>query len=302
MTRPVTLDAEQSRALHAHAPGAFWTRLAVFSALYAGAAIGAVALPWYAALPCYVLAAAALHGVSLFTHEAVHGVLFRHRGLNHLFGALCAWPVLQNFAAYRVLHLRHHAQLGAEGDPDHFDNYTQRRWLVYGMHWGRLLAGYPAYLLAIPVLAFKHGAARDRVLLTLETLAAAVLLTWACLTLPTAWVMHGWLLPMVVINTMVNIRGMSQHTLLTDTADVVQGTRTILTNPVTRFFMCNENYHLEHHLYPGVPWHRLPALHAALRPQLDALDAPFIPSYAAFARDFVQATVGGAPRNTVNPK
>jgi fatty acid desaturase len=261
--------------------------------------VGAVQLPWYAALPCALLAAAALHGISLFTHEAVHGVLFRNRTLNHLFGALCAWPVLQNFAAYRVLHLRHHAQLGVEGDPDHFENYTRRRWLVYAMHWGRLLLGYPAYLLAIPVLAFRQGTTRDRFFLSLETAAAAGLLTLACLTLPTAWIVYAWLIPMAFINTMVNIRGMSQHTLLAESADVVHGTRTILTNPVTRFFMCNENYHLEHHLYPGVPWYRLPALHTALRPQLDALDAPFIPSYAAFARDFVQATMGGNARNTV---
>lgn len=299
MSRPVQLDAAQLKTLHAHDPLPFFRRLAIFSGLYAVAAFGAVLLPWYAALPCALLCAAALHGISLFTHEAVHGVLFRNRLANHIFGALCAWPVLQNFAAYRVLHLRHHAQLGVEGDPDHFENYTRRRWLVYGMHWGRLLLGYPAYLVAIPVLAFRHGTARDRVLLSLETMAAAGLLVVACLTLPTAWIVHAWLIPMAFINTMVNIRGMSQHTLLEQSADVVQGTRTILTNPVTQFFMCNENFHLEHHLYPGVPWYRLPALHTALRPQLDALDAPFITSYAAFARDFVQATVSGGPRNTV---
>ncbi len=42
---------------------------------------------------------------------------------------------------------------------------------------------------------------------------------------------------------MVNIRGMSQHTLLEHSDDDVLGTRTILTSPVVRFFMCNENFH-----------------------------------------------------------
>lgn len=30
---------------------------------------------------------------------------------------LCALPVLQNYAAYRVLHLKHHTHLGQPGDP-----------------------------------------------------------------------------------------------------------------------------------------------------------------------------------------
>lgn len=300
MSRPVALDPVFVQALHAPEPLATGRRAALFGLIYAAAAIGAVALPWYGALPCSVLAAAALHGISLFTHEAVHGVLARRRWLNHLLGALCAWPVLQNFAAYRVLHLRHHAHMGIEGDPDHYENYTGRRWLVYAMHWGRLLAGYPAYLLAIPVLALRQGAARDRLWLSLEVIAAAGGLTVACLTLPTAWIVHGWLIPMIVINTLVNVRGMSQHTLLADAADPVRGTRTIRGGPMSRFFMCNENFHLEHHLYPGVPWHRLPALHAALEPQLIALGAPLIPTYRSFVADFVGATLRGGARGTVS--
>src|SRR5438105_9025220 len=70
---------------------------------------------------------------------------------------------------------------------------------------------------------------------------------------------------MSIINSLVNIRAMSQHTFLKHHSDTVLGTRSILTNRVTAFFMCNENYHLEHHLYPGVPWYNLPRLHQALR-------------------------------------
>ena len=53
---------------------------------------------------------------------------------------------------------------------------------------------------------------------------------------------------MLIINSLVNIRGMSPHTFLEHQSDPIRGTRSILTNPVTAFFMCNENYHLEHHL------------------------------------------------------
>lgn len=272
-------------------------RLAAFAVLYAAAAYAAFrlagALPgtaWaYAAcLPLYVLAAASLHGISLFTHEAVHGTLATSPGWNRALGAACALPVLQNFAAYRVLHLRHHDHLGLPGDPDHYDNYTHWTWLVFAMHWGRLAVGYPAYITAIPVLGFRHARGRERAWVLLEA-GLAVLMVWAAVAspLPRGLLVHGWLMPMLVVNTLVNVRGMSQHTLLEDQADEVRGTRSILTNRVTAFFMCNENYHLEHHLYPGVPWYNLPRLHAAVRDELAARGAPYIGSYLAFVREFV---------------
>ena len=38
-------------------------------------------------------------------------------------------------------------------------------------------------------------------------------------------------------------------------------TRTVYMNPLFRFMYLNMNYHLEHHMFPMVPYHQLPALH-----------------------------------------
>ncbi|MCP3098902.1 fatty acid desaturase [Myxococcus sp. K15C18031901] len=265
-------------------------RLVVFVVLWLGATgLGlhvaqASSTPgtWLARGLLYVLAAASLHGISLFTHEAVHGGLSRRPWLNRLGGMLCAWPVLQDFAAYKVLHLRHHRDLGRGQDPDHYANYTGRRWLEVLMHWGRLLLGYPAYITLIPILGWKHGTASERRWVAFEVVAVVTggVLATVCLSWPV--LLHGWLIPMAIINTLVNIRGMSQHTFLPESDHPVRGSRSILSNPVTRFFMCNENYHLEHHLYPRVPWYNLPHLHRELRAGLLAQGAPFIPSYVSF--------------------
>jgi fatty acid desaturase len=301
----VRLRPEVLQAVYGLEHGRHYSRLATFIMLYLAGAVGAWwchllsrsgILPWLAALPMYVLAAASLHGISLFAHEAVHNTLSANRKWNWILGAACAIPVLQNCSAYRVLHLRHHKHLGEEGDPDHYANYTRWTWMIFCMNWLRLIAGYPIYIVMIPVLGFKHGTPRDRILILCEvfaTLALAVIV-WLS-SVPTALVVHGWLIPMILINTLVNIRGMSQHTLLTETTDEIKGTRTILTRPLVRFFMCNENYHLEHHLYPGVPWYHLSKVHAALRAELAAKGAPYIPSYYSFVRQFVAQSILRSP-------
>jgi len=288
-----------------------YVRLATFVGLYLATAAAACWLAhtlrgsaWlYAAnLPFYLLAAASLHGISLFTHEGVHGTLSPRLWWNRVLSIACALPVLQNYSAYKVLHLKHHHHLGQEGDPDHYANYTSWTWLEFAMHWGRLLIGYPAYILMIPILGYRHGTPSARRWIIFEAGLLAVLSAGAFLVVPWPWLLHGWLIPMVIINTLVNIRGMSQHTFLEHQSDTVLGTRSILTNRVTAFFMCNENYHLEHHLYPGVPWYNLPRLHQVLRNDLLAGGAPFISSYFAFVCEFVVKSLRRSPLGKAKPR
>ena len=293
------LDPVLARELHRAEHGRHYARLACFVILYgcsASAAWCLSSITWLAALPFYVCAAASLHGISLFTHEAVHGTLAKNKPWNAVLGALCAMPVLQNCSAYTVLHLRHHAHLGEERDPDHYAAYTRWTWLIFIMNWLRLMVGYPIYIVAIPILGFKHGNGRERTGILVEMGATSLLIICVLhFPLPAGLLIHGWVIPMFVINFMVNIRGMSQHTLLIETSDEVRGTRSILTSRLVAFFMCNENYHLEHHLYPAVPWYHLPQVHQALRGELVERGAPFISSYSAFVREFIIKSVKRSP-------
>jgi nitrite reductase/ring-hydroxylating ferredoxin subunit len=60
-------------------------------------------------------------------------------------------------------------------------------------------------------------------------------------------------------------------------------TRTVHMNPVFRFLYLNMNYHVEHHMYPSVPYHALPALHREIKDQL----APPLPTtWAAYREIF----------------
>jgi fatty acid desaturase len=56
-------------------------------------------------------------------------------------------------------------------------------------------------------------------------------------------------------------------------------------NPVFRFVYWNMNYHLEHHMFPMVPYHALPELHT----EMLADTPPPYPSTIAAFRELVPA-------------
>jgi fatty acid desaturase len=63
--------------------------------------------------------------------------------------------------------------------------------------------------------------------------------------------------------------------------------------------MCNLNYHLEHHLFPAVPWYNLPRLHALLAGQYRRAGAYVHRSYLGFLWEAARAGVHGTTSTTV---
>ncbi|MEX0628545.1 MAG: fatty acid desaturase, partial [Cucumibacter sp.] len=60
--------------------------------------------------------------------------------------------------------------------------------------------------------------------------------------------------------------GLTQHAgMAEDVFDHRLNSRTVYMNPISRFIYWNMNYHVEHHMFPMVPYHRLPELHAATK-------------------------------------
>ena len=55
--------------------------------------------------------------------------------------------------------------------------------------------------------------------------------------------------------------------------------RTVYMNPVFRFLYWNMNYHIEHHMFPMVPYHALPELHEELRADMPVPCSSTIAAY-----------------------
>jgi fatty acid desaturase len=75
--------------------------------------------------------------------------------------------------------------------------------------------------------------------------------------------------------------GLLQHGGLADNVtDHRLNSRTVLMNPVSRFIYWNMNYHVEHHMFPMVPYHALPRLHETIRHDLPAPTRSIAEGYA----------------------
>lgn len=82
--------------------------------------------------------------------------------------------------------------------------------------------------------------------------------------------------------------GLTQHSGLPENVqDHRLNCRTIYMNPVFRFLYWNMNYHTEHHMFPMVPFHALPRLHALIK---DDCPPPY-PSTLAAYRELVPAVL-----------
>ena len=62
------------------------------------------------------------------------------------------------------------------------------------------------------------------------------------------------------------IRSVAEHFGGLSYDNLLSSTRTVRTPFIEKFFIAPHNvgYHLEHHLYPGVPYYNLPKLHQLL--------------------------------------
>ena len=93
--------------------------------------------------------------------------------------------------------------------------------------------------------------------------------------LPTLY--GSWLMP---------VFGLTQHAgMAEDVLDHRLNCRTVYMNPVFRYLYWNMNYHLEHHMFPLVPYHQLPRLHELVK---DDCPPPY-PSLTATYREIIPA-------------
>jgi fatty acid desaturase len=276
----LSLDEVQRRRLYTPVPGAV---LRAFAGVYLGIIVTFTLALWAhspaAYVAAFIIAVAVQTHLAVLMHEGAHWLLHPDKATNdRLTNWLAAFPIGTTVAAYRCNHLRHHTYLGTPDDPD---------FVALGLP--PIRAG-----LAASVLGCLSGARHLRLLVKYYTQARTVdaqqpvapsglagrllwhgglfgIAAWA--GQPWAYVLV-WLLPLATFGVLINeVRSIVEHTPLIGplapggTERLEPTTRTVVAGWLGRLWIgpLNFHYHLEHHLYPGVPFSRLPDMHAALR-------------------------------------
>lgn len=99
--------------------------------------------------------------------------------------------------------------------------------------------------------------------------------TWAALAY--------WIAPMLVTKWAYMLQGTIKHLGRPHNDNLFENTRTARTGMLFHWLGWNMQYHTAHHLFPSVPFHRLPALHEAIVAKAGA--EPPTMGYFAFQKE-----------------
>ena len=219
-------------------------------------------------------------------HECGHGTAFRTRWMNDVVYHIASFQVMRNPVNWRWSHARHHTDTIIVGrDPEiafmHPVNLVLKALAFVGV--------YDTWVSFRTLLrnAFGHLSDDEKDYIPDSEIPKAVF--WArihmsvyALTLAvTVWMLlagFGWqaAIPFLLIGGpriygcwhMV-MTGLLQHGgLAEDVIDHRLNSRTVYMNPVSRWIYWNMNYHIEHHMFPMVPYYALPDLHDVVKDDL----------------------------------
>lgn len=205
-------------------------------------------------------------------HECAHGTAFRSRWLNETVLWITAIVYVVPPYFFRYFHLGHHRYTQMPGkdpslvlpEPATFGQYL---WYCAGLwFWWRNITwmvkhafGFmdPSSTLYVPKGKRRLMVIEARVMVGLYTLIGVVALSAGFGT----ELMICWLLPRFLGEPIQRIVRVAEHVGCAESPDLLTNTRTTLSNWAVNAVAWQMPYHAEHHLFPNVPFHALPALH-----------------------------------------
>lgn len=249
---------------------------------------------WFIAIP---VLGALLAFLFTIEHEATHQNLLGNGEINDWIGRICGFVIVLPFQWFRYFHMAHHRYTNIAGkDPEIAGGPRPNTRRAFFWH----VSGIPYWLAEGRVLmrlASRHGQMDDfipakgqsrtrteaRVMLAGYALAVISLLFSPALL----WI---WIVPVVIGQMLLRVFLLAEHADCPMVANMLENTRTTFTTRLMRWISWNASYHVEHHVYPTAPFHKLPELHRIIRQELRVTDD----GYTAFTRNFL-ARLGNAP-------
>jgi sphingolipid delta-4 desaturase len=223
---------------------------------------------WAGVAAAFLVGAFLDHALWVLIHECAHNLVFRRAAWNRLAAVTANLPhLLPSAISFQTYHLKHHAFQGVyELDADIPNRWEAR--LV-----GRSALRKAIWLLLFPLFQVTRPARMKEISLFGPWVFANIAVqlaydaaVWAFLG-PKAFLYLGLSFFFSVGLHPLGARWIQEHFL------VFEGQETSSYYGPLNVLALNVGYHNEHHDFPSVPWHRLPAVRRAVPEVYDALGA-----------------------------
>jgi fatty acid desaturase len=231
-------------------------------------------------VPIVMFIGARQHALAVLNHDAAHYRLLPNKQWNDWIAEpLLAWPILLSTRWFRTHHNSHHRYIGTEKDGNRklyqthtsngelveFWSFPKSPLAVAGMLLFDLLGGLGIlYVLRTIKRSLSLGDWRFSLIQGIYySIISAIIVFYHAEKL----VLLYWFVPLCSWFILVNhLRIIADHSAIANNHPVYQLTRTTKPSWLDLVFVVPRNisYHIEHHLYPTVPFYRLPQLHARL--------------------------------------
>lgn len=213
------------------------------------------------------------HALLIIMHDGAHFRLSNKRLLNDLTSDfLTAFPFLASTSWYRNHHAEHHRHLNTERDPDWARKVQSPEWQFpqAPAHLAKTLLkqvvfGGFEWVSLMVLMGVKAPEGRRAKILKLVYYLTAVTVIQA-LNLWTELALY-WAVPLLFIfPSLQRFRSMTEHFGL-ERSHEFKDARNTEAGPVESFLLSphGTNYHLVHHLFPGIPHYNLAKAHEELK-------------------------------------
>jgi len=214
-------------------------------------------------------------------HECIHKSAFKNKKLNEFVGYFIGFVLLRSFLNGRYRHMAHHTfTQHPEKDPDKVD--FPSTYLEYLKHvtsfsvWIRIIENLFRHSIGkineseksyIPESEVKSLIFESRVMVIGYFLIVSLSIYFS-----STFFLIYWLIPRILGEPFLRLVRMVEHTGKDETADMIHNTRTSFPSSFLKFLYWNMPYHIEHHLYASVPFHKLPKFHKLIKAHTDEVE------------------------------
>lgn len=237
--------------------------------------------PWYLHLLSVFALAIGFCSSFACEHETSHNTAFKSRFLNTWAGRLCSFVQLYPSTLFQEFHFTHHRfthdplrdpEISFAGKPIPILVGN----LPFYLSW---ISGFPLLMAKLVMLSTSilgmpewikkrsFPFVRNSVRFTLFLEALAILLFHSALIYLAIQYHSGiWSIYWALLlgHCLLSSYLVPEHNGLPHEGSIMQKTRSMNAPKIVKFIMWNMPYHAEHHAYPAIPFHALPALHKAL--------------------------------------